>query len=210
MEINDNFDTWNEIPTGQENNSTSEQEQKIGSDNDLISFLNTKTVADDSGNVKQDANGQPKIDLPQDNISEQSKIVADIGCDAIDFCMISIVELISGETNPEKFVTSERDKKRMKEPAAKLIEHYKINISPAWMFGMILVVVYAPMIKDAIGIRMEKEKQKKLTKDLEDANKQASKTLDQLEAELKANKARMESFTARKGAGRPKGSTKKK
>ena len=66
--------------------------------------------------------------------------------------------------NPEKYAVTEYKKNKIKKPLELLLRKRGAKVSPEVMFGVVLLVVYAPTMMIAVKERKEKLKAKKKAK----------------------------------------------
>ena len=85
-----------------------------------------------------------------------------MGVEIIDLGMQTLAMGIAQDfDHPEKYAVSEYKKKKIKKPLELLLRKRGAKVSPEVMFGVVLLVVYAPTLITAVQVRKEKMKAKK-------------------------------------------------
>lgn len=93
---------------------------------------------------------------------EDETLMAEMGVEIIDLGMQTLAMGIAQDfDNPEKYAVSEYKKKKIKKPLELLLRKRGAKVSPEIMFGVVLLVVYAPTLIMAVQERKEKMKAKK-------------------------------------------------
>ena len=93
---------------------------------------------------------------------EDETLMAEMGVEIIDLGMQTLAMGIAKDfDNPEKYAVSEYKKKKIKKPLELLLRKRGAKVSPEVMFGVVLLVVYAPTLITAVQERREKMKAKK-------------------------------------------------
>ena len=93
---------------------------------------------------------------------EDSKLMAEMGVEIIDIGMQTLAMTIAQDfDNPKKYEVSDYKKSKIKKPLELLLRKRGAKVSPEVMFGVVLLVVYAPTIITAINERKEKNKARK-------------------------------------------------
>lgn len=93
---------------------------------------------------------------------EDETLMAEMGVEIIDLGMQTLAMGIAQDfDNPEKYAVSEYKKKKIKKPLELLLRKRGAKVSPEVMFGVVLLVVYAPTLITAVQVRKEKMKAKK-------------------------------------------------
>ena len=93
---------------------------------------------------------------------EDEKLMAEMGVEIIDLGMQTLaMSLAQDFNNPEKYAVSDYKKSKIKKPLELLLRKRGAKVSPEIMFGVVLLVVYAPTMITAIQERKEKLKAKK-------------------------------------------------
>jgi len=96
---------------------------------------------------------------------EDEKLMAEMGVEIIDLTMQTLAMGIAQDfENPEKYAVSEYKKNKIKKPLELLLKKRGAKVSPEVMFGVVLLVVYAPTMITAIQERKERLKAKKKAK----------------------------------------------
>jgi len=96
---------------------------------------------------------------------EDETLMAEMGVEIIDLGMQTLAMGIAKDfDNPEKYAVSEYKKKKIKKPLELLLRKRGAKVSPEVMFGVVLLVVYAPTLILAVQERKEKMKNAKKTK----------------------------------------------
>jgi len=92
---------------------------------------------------------------------EDEKLMAEMGVEIIDIGMQTLAMGIAKDfDNPEKYAVSDYKKNKIKKPLELLLRKRGAKVSPEVMFGVVLLVVYAPTIITAVQERKEKMKAK--------------------------------------------------
>ena len=92
---------------------------------------------------------------------EDEKLMAEMGVEIIDLGMQTLAMGIAQDfDNPEKYAVSDYKKNKIKKPLELLLRKRGAKVSPEVMFGVVLLVVYAPTMITAIQERKEKANQK--------------------------------------------------
>jgi hypothetical protein len=93
---------------------------------------------------------------------EDEKLMAEMGVEIIDLGMQTLAMGIAQDfDNPEKYAVSDYKKNKIKKPLELLLRKRGAKVSPEVMFGVVLLVVYAPTMIIAVQERKEKMKAKK-------------------------------------------------
>ena len=96
---------------------------------------------------------------------EDEKVMAEMGVEIIDLGMQTLAMGIAQDfDNPEKYAVSDYKKNKIKKPLELLLRKRGAKVSPEVMFGVVLLVVYAPTMILAVQERKEKMKTKKQPK----------------------------------------------
>ena len=96
---------------------------------------------------------------------EDEKLMAEMGVEIIDLSMQTLAMGIAQDfDNPEKYAVTEYKKNKIKKPLELLLRKRGAKVSPEVMFGVVLLVVYAPTMMIAVKERKEKLKAKKKSK----------------------------------------------
>ena len=98
---------------------------------------------------------------------EDEELMAEMGVEIIDLIMTTLAQGVAGDfDNPKKYEVSEYKKNKIKKPLKLLLEKRGVKVSPEIMFGVVLLVVYSPMIILAIQERKAKKMKKQQTPDV--------------------------------------------
>jgi len=93
---------------------------------------------------------------------EDSKLMAEMGVEILDLALQTGAMAIAKDfENPEKYETSEYKKNKIKKPLQKLLEKRGAKVSPEVMFGVVVLIVYAPVFMTAINERKKKNDAKR-------------------------------------------------
>ena len=88
---------------------------------------------------------------------EDSKLMAEMGVEILDLALQTGAMAIAKDfENPQKYETSEYKKNKIKKPLQKLLEKRGAKVSPEVMFGVVVLIVYAPVFMTAINERKKK------------------------------------------------------
>ena len=129
-------------------------EEDIEEEEEEIEDLNDKYFNSDD---------DPKSSDDFDNeFFEDEKLMAEMGVEIIDLGMQTLaMSLAKDFDNPEKYAVSDYKKNKIKKPLELLLRKRGAKVSPEVMFGVVLLVVYAPTMITAIQERKEKNKARK-------------------------------------------------
>ena len=98
---------------------------------------------------------------------EDEELMAEMGVEIIDLIMTTSAQALAGDfDNPKKYEVSEYKKNKIKKPLKLLLEKRGVKVSPEIMFGVVLLVVYSPIMILAIQERKAKKKKKQQTPDV--------------------------------------------
>ena len=96
---------------------------------------------------------------------EDEKLMAEMGVEIIDLGMQTLAMGIAQDfDNPEKYAVSDYKKNKIKKPLELLLRKRGAKVSPEVMFGVVLLVVYAPTMILAMQERKAKMNEKKKPK----------------------------------------------
>tara|TARA_R110002012_G_scaffold157484_1_gene318632 strand:- start:45 stop:929 length:885 start_codon:yes stop_codon:yes gene_type:complete len=102
---------------------------------------------------------------PDASFFEDEKLMAEMGVEIIDLGMQTLAMGIAQDfDNPEKYAVSDYKKNKIKKPLELLLRKRGAKVSPEVMFGVVLLVVYAPTMISAVQERKEKMKAKNKAK----------------------------------------------
>tara|TARA_R100000664_G_scaffold34163_1_gene54526 strand:- start:875 stop:1747 length:873 start_codon:yes stop_codon:yes gene_type:complete len=91
---------------------------------------------------------------------DDSKLMAEMGVEILDLALQTGAMAIAKDfENPTKYETSEYKKNKIKKPLQKLLEKRGAKVSPEVMFGVVVLIVYAPVFMTAINERRRKNKE---------------------------------------------------
>ena len=120
-----------------------------------IENLNDKYFGDDY----QEKDYQSEDDY-DNSFFEDSKLMAEMGVEILDLALQTGAMAIAKDfENPQKYETSEYKKNKIKKPLQKLLEKRGAKVSPEVMFGVVVLIVYAPVFMTAINERRKKNKE---------------------------------------------------
>ena len=95
----------------------------------------------------------------ENSFFEDEKLMAEMGVEIIDLGMQTLAMAIAKDfDNPEKYAVSDYKKNKIKKPLELLLRKRGAKVSPEVMFGVVLLVVYAPTMITAVNERKEKMK----------------------------------------------------
>ena len=90
---------------------------------------------------------------------EDEELMSEMAVEVIDLGMQYLAMGIAGDfENPEKYAVSDYKKKKIKKPLTILLKKRGTKVSPEIMFGVVLLVVYSPMMILAMQERKAKGK----------------------------------------------------
>tara|TARA_R100000231_G_scaffold33800_1_gene29681 strand:+ start:6343 stop:7260 length:918 start_codon:yes stop_codon:yes gene_type:complete len=134
-----------------------EETQDPEMDEDEVENLNDKYFSEESP------------DDFENKFFEDEKLMAEMGVEIIDLGMQTLAMGIAQDfDNPEKYAVSEYKKNKIKKPLELLLRKRGAKVSPEVMFGVVLLVVYAPTMMEAVKTRRSKMKKPKVSKDVAD------------------------------------------
>lgn len=121
-------------------------------DAEEIENLNDKYFGDD----------EESPDDYDNSFFEDSKLMAEMGVEILDLALQTGAMAIAKDfENPQKYETSEYKKNKIKKPLQKLLEKRGAKVSPEVMFGVVVLIVYAPVFMTAINERKKKNQAQK-------------------------------------------------
>ena len=113
-------------------------------------------------NDKYFGNDDSDADDFDSSFFEDEKLMAEMGVEIIDLGMQTLAMGIAKDfDNPEKYAVSDYKKNKIKKPLELLLRKRGAKVSPEVMFGVVLLVVYAPTMITAVQERKEKMKAKR-------------------------------------------------
>ena len=131
-----------------------DDEDDVNDDDEDTEDLNDRYFNDDNESQKSD-------DDFDSDFFEDEKLMAEMGVEIIDLGMQTLAMGIAQDfDNPEKYAVSDYKKNKIKKPLELLLRKRGAKVSPEVMFGVVLLVVYAPTMISAIQERKEKANQK--------------------------------------------------
>lgn len=131
-----------------------DDEDDVNDDDEDTEDLNDRYFNDDKESQKSD-------DDFDSDFFEDEKLMAEMGVEIIDLGMQTLAMGIAQDfDNPEKYAVSDYKKNKIKKPLELLLRKRGAKVSPEVMFGVVLLVVYAPTMISAIQERKEKANQK--------------------------------------------------
>ena len=90
---------------------------------------------------------------------EDEELMSEMAVELIDLGMQTLAQSIAGDfDNPEKYAVSDYKKKKIKKPLTLLLRKRGTKVSPEIMFGVVLLVVYSPVMILAVQERKAKKK----------------------------------------------------
>jgi len=108
--------------------------------------------------------GQSEDEFDSDFFKD-SKLMAEMGVEIIDLGFQTLAMTIAQDfDNPKKYEVSDYKKSKIKKPLELLLRKRGAKVSPEVMFGVVLLVVYAPTMISAINVRKEKNQARKKQK----------------------------------------------
>ena len=114
---------------------------------------------------KEDLNekyfGDSSDDMSDDDIDgvffEDEELMSEMAVEIIDLGMTTMAQAIAQDfDNPKKYAVSDYKKNKIKKPLRLLLQKRGVKVSPEIMFGVTLLVVYAPMMVLAVQERKAK------------------------------------------------------
>ena len=152
---------------------------------------------------------------------DDEELMAEFGIEIIDLIMTTSAQALAGDfDNPKKYEVSEYKKNKLKKPLKLLLEKRGVKVSPEIMFGVMLLVMYSPIMILAFQERKAKKKKKQQTPDIAEEIPENIKRVDAhtiiKEQQRQTNQTTFETNKIpevkieKKKRGRPKGSKDKK
>ena len=90
---------------------------------------------------------------------EDEELMSEMAVELIDLGMQTLAQSVAGDfDNPEKYAVSDYKKKKIKKPLTLLLRKRGTKVSPEIMFGVVLLVVYSPVMILAVQDRKAKKK----------------------------------------------------
>ena len=90
---------------------------------------------------------------------EDEELMAEMGVEIIDLGMSTMAQAIAGDfDNPKKYAVSDYKKNKIKKPLRLLLQKRGVKVSPEIMFGVTVLVIYAPLMVLAVQERKAKAK----------------------------------------------------
>ena len=131
--------------------SEEDQDPEFEDEDDNVEDLNDRYFKD-----------AEKEDQFDSEFFEDEKLMAEMGVEIIDLGMQTLAMAIAQDfDNPEKYAVSDYKKNKIKKPLELLLRKRGAKVSPEVMFGVVLLVVYAPTMILAVQERKEKMKAKR-------------------------------------------------
>ena len=88
---------------------------------------------------------------------EDEELMSEMAVEIIDLGMTTMAQAIAQDfDNPKKYAVSDYKKNKIKKPLRLLLQKRGVKVSPEIMFGVTLLVVYAPMMVLAVQERKAK------------------------------------------------------
>jgi len=124
-------------------------------------FDSEKEEEEDTENLNdryfEDEDGRKAEDDFDNEFFEDEKLMAEIGVEVIDIGMGSLAQFLAQDwDNPEKYQLSDYKKNKLKKPFEALLRKRGAKVSPEVMFGVMLLVLYSPMMIMAMQERKKK------------------------------------------------------
>ena len=138
------------------------------SQEDLINALNIPVEND--GKDREEIDQNKIVDEPQfENVDmgsslenemfEDSDLMAEIGVELIDLLIVNGCQAIAKDWgNEDKYSVSDRKKSKLKKPLAQLLRKKGTKIEPEYIFGIMVLVMYAPKLIEAVQQRKANKK----------------------------------------------------
>jgi len=144
---------------------------------------------------------------------EDEELMAEMGVEIIDLGMSTMAQAIAQDfDNPKKYAVSDYKKNKIKKPLRLLLQKRGVKVSPEIMFGVTLLVIYAPMMVLAVQERKAKAKARKTPP--KDVAEEIPENIQSVNAEDIRQKHQPSPTPpipeVKKKGGRPKGSKDKK
>ena len=97
----------------------------------------------------------------ENELFEDSDLMAEIGVELIDLLIVNGCQALAKDWgNEDKYSVSDRKKSKLKKPLAQLLRKKGTKIEPEYIFGVMVLVMYAPKVIEAVQQRkINKQKQ---------------------------------------------------
>ena len=126
-------------------------------DNEDEDVEDAEEVEEENLNDKYFGDDEESPEDYDNSFFEDSKLMAEMGVEILDLALQTGAMAIAKDfENPEKYETSEYKKNKIKKPLQKLLEKRGAKVSPEVMFGVVVLIVYAPVFMTAINERKKK------------------------------------------------------
>ena len=90
----------------------------------------------------------------ENEMFEDSDLMAEIGVELIDLLIVNGCQAIAKDWgNEDKYSVSDRKKAKLKKPLAQLLRKKGTKIEPEYIFGVMVLVMYAPKVIEAVQQR---------------------------------------------------------
>ena len=98
---------------------------------------------------------------------DDEELMAEFGIEIIDLIMTTSAQALAGDfDNPKKYEVSEYKKNKLKKPLKLLLEKRGVKVAPEVMFGVMLLVMYSPIMILAFQERKAKKMKKQQATDV--------------------------------------------
>ena len=90
----------------------------------------------------------------ENELFEDSDLMAEIGVELIDLLIVNGCQALAKDWgNEDKYSVSDRKKSKLKKPLAQLLRKKGTKIEPEYIFGVMVLVMYAPKVIEAVQQR---------------------------------------------------------
>lgn len=120
-------------------------------------------IEEENLNEKYFGDDDPKSEDDFDNsFFEDSSLMAEMGVEILDLALQTGAMAIAKDfENPKKYETSDYKKNKIKKPLEALLRKRGAKVSPEIMFGVVVLIVYAPVFMTAINERKRKNQERR-------------------------------------------------
>ena len=122
-------------------------------------FEDVESSIDDDDNLGFDDDddlnfGEDMGSSLENELFEDSDLMAEIGVELIDLLIVNGCQALAKDWgNEDKYSVSDRKKSKLKKPLAQLLRKKGTKIEPEYIFGVMVLVMYAPKVIEAVQQR---------------------------------------------------------
>lgn len=201
------------IPVENDGKDREEIDQNKIVDEPQFENVDNDSDDDDFSFDDEDLNFGDEMGSSLDNeMFEDSDLMAEIGVELIDLLIVNGCQAIAKDWgNEDKYSVSDRKKSKLKKPLAQLLRKKGTKIEPEYIFGIMVLVMYAPKLIEAVQQRKANKKKAQQETQIEKVqlpnNPRSPRPAFAPPLEIVETKTQIdEQPVKKKRAGRPKGS----